>query len=137
MANVGRPFQIRGEIQTTDDLTIDGFVEGLVWSDGLAVTVEAGARVNGDIVARDIKVIGHVEGSLIASGVVELGATATVSGRVIAATFVLADGATFSGLVQPAQIDRGEHSEDARAIASRQVRALVTASNQGAAVSAA
>ena len=136
MANVGRPFQIRGEIQTTDDLTIDGFVEGLVWSDGLAVTVEAGARVNGDIVARDIKVIGHVEGSLIASGVVELGATATVSGRVIAATFVLADGATFSGLVQPAQIDPAEQRDVAPATVTSHVSGG-TAANRRAAVSAA
>ena len=114
MANVGPPFQIRGEIQTTDDLTIDGYIEGLVWSDGHAVVVGAGAAINGDIVARDITVAGQVVGSLIASGVVDLRETASVRGRVIALSFVLAEGALFSGLVQPTQIENGEEKEVAR-----------------------
>ena len=101
MANVGRPFEIRGEIQTTDDLTIDGYVEGLVWSDGAKVTVNPDAEVDGDIVARDITIFGHVAGSLTATGVVNVRETARVTGRVIASSFVLAEGASFSGPVEP------------------------------------
>jgi cytoskeletal protein CcmA (bactofilin family) len=102
MANLGREIKIRGEIHVVDDLTIEGCVEGLVWNEGLAVTVGSLAEVNGDIVARDITVFGQVVGSLIASGTVDVRDTARVSGRVVAPTFVLAEGAVFTGLVQSA-----------------------------------
>ena len=139
MANVGRTVEIRGEIQTGDDLTIDGYVEGLVCSDGLAVTVAEGAEVNGDIVARDITVLGQVTGSLIARGVVDVRVTATVSGRIVAASFVLAEGASFSGLVQPQQIDNTERSETAPAATPLHVTdpSALPVSNQVAAVSVA
>ena len=121
MANVGRFIQICGEIQTTDDLAIDGYVEGLVWSDGRVVTVGADAEVNGDIVARDITVFGQVVGSMIASGIVDVRDTARVTGRVVAESFVLAEGASFTGLVERQQIESLEHGQVERAVAQSQV----------------
>jgi cytoskeletal protein CcmA (bactofilin family) len=92
---------VRGEVQATEDLTIEGAVEGSVWSDGLAVTVSAEARVVGDIVARDITILGFVSGTLVASEVVDVRASARVTGRVVAGDFILADGGSFSGTVHP------------------------------------
>jgi cytoskeletal protein CcmA (bactofilin family) len=92
---------VRGELQATEDLTIEGLVEGPVWCDGLAVTVAANAKVVGDIVARDITVFGSVSGTLVASEMVDVRPTASVTGRVVAGDFILADGGSFSGTVHP------------------------------------
>ena len=104
MAELGPLMTVRGEIRTTENLTIAGKVEGLVWNDGRAVTVGPNATVTGDVVARDIAVLGTVCGTLIANGVVEIRETGRVTGRVVAARFILADGAVFTGTVQPEHV---------------------------------
>jgi cytoskeletal protein CcmA (bactofilin family) len=87
------------------DLVIEGHVEGPVWSDGQSVTVAESATVTGDILARDIIVQGHVVGTMVASGVVDIRPTASAAGRVLSHAFVLGDGATFNGSVQPQHLD--------------------------------
>ena len=105
MADVGASIAVRGEIQTSENLTIAGQVEGLVWSDGRAVTVAAGATIRGDIIARDITVFGSVSGTLVASDVVDIRHTANVTGRVVATRFILAEGGVFTGKVQPQHLE--------------------------------
>jgi cytoskeletal protein CcmA (bactofilin family) len=104
MIVIGSAIAVRGEIQTTDDVTIEGSVEGPIWSDGLAVVVAADATIVGDIVARDITVFGSVTGTMVASEVVDIRATAHVKGRVVAAGVILADGGWFNGTVHPQQV---------------------------------
>jgi cytoskeletal protein CcmA (bactofilin family) len=104
MNRLSHSLTISGEIQTTSDLTIEGTIEGPVWAEGFGVVIAPSALVKGDVVARDIVVIGQAQGSLIASGRVEMRAESVVSGRVIAKTFALAEGASFNGAVQPQQL---------------------------------
>jgi cytoskeletal protein CcmA (bactofilin family) len=101
VACVGDKIFIRGEVESAEDLLIQGRIEGPVWTDGLSVTVAQTASVIGDIVARVITVLGTVEGTLIGVDRVDVGPTACVRGRVLAERFVLADGASFNGAVHP------------------------------------
>src|SRR5262249_14243384 len=101
MVVIGPSIFVRGEVQTTEDVTIEGSVEGPIWSDGLAVTVAPKATVVGDIVARDITVFGSVSGTMVASEIVDIRPSAQVTGRVVAAGFILADGSLFNGTVHP------------------------------------
>ena len=96
---------IRGEVHSTKDLVIEGRVDGPVWSDGQSVTIAASATVTGDILARDIVIHGHAAGTMVASGVVEIRPTASAAGRVLSRAFILGDGATFNGSVQPQHLD--------------------------------
>jgi len=104
MNTLPHSLKINGEIETTSDLTIEGTIEGPVWAEGFGVVIAPSATVVGDVVARDIVVIGHAQGSLIASGRVEMRPESVVSGRIIAKTFALAEGASFNGAVQPQQL---------------------------------
>jgi cytoskeletal protein CcmA (bactofilin family) len=104
MVELGPSMAVRGEIRTTENLTIEGQVEGLVWNDGRAVTVASGATVTGDIIARDITVLGTVSGTMVASDVVDIRETGHVTGRVVAVRFILADGSSFTGIVQPEKL---------------------------------
>jgi cytoskeletal protein CcmA (bactofilin family) len=105
VAHVGSKITIRGELESAEDLVIEGRVDGPVWSEGLAVTVARTATVYGDIVARVINVLGTAEGTLIGTHRVDIGPTASVRGRILAPAFVLADGASFNGSVHPQHLD--------------------------------
>jgi cytoskeletal protein CcmA (bactofilin family) len=105
MGVAGRTLTVTGEIRSGQDLTIDGRVDGPVWCDGFAVTLNASSVVTGDIVARDITVHGRVTGQLIATEVVDVRRGAAVSGVAIAPAFILQDGASFNGRVEPHRLD--------------------------------
>jgi cytoskeletal protein CcmA (bactofilin family) len=81
----------------TESLTIEGTIEGVVWADGLDVTIALNAMVIGDISARQITVLGTVCGTLEASERVDMRQGSRVMGRVVTRTLVLADGAWFTG----------------------------------------
>lgn len=102
---VGPGLFIRGEVLASGDLTIEGHVEGPVLCESGAVTIAAGAALVGDVVARDITVFGTVDGTLVASEVVDIRSDASVRGRVVAARFILAEDASFSGAAEPQHLE--------------------------------
>ena len=105
MMTVGRALVIRGEVLSADDLTIEGRIDGPVWCEGGAVTIARSATLEGDVVARDITVFGTVTGTLLASEVVDIRPEAAVTGRVVAARFILAEGGSFTGSAEPQHLE--------------------------------
>ena len=105
MTRLDQSIVVRGEIRSTDNLTIEGTVEGPVLTEGLAVTIAAGATIIGDISARDITVFGTVSGTLRASTWVNIRESGRVSGQVIAHELILADGGWFTGTAQPDRVE--------------------------------
>jgi len=101
MSLLGKSVHLKGELRADEDLTIEGRVDGPVWCDGCAVTIAATARINGDVIARDITVFGRVDGQLVATEVVDVRTGASVVGRVVSARFILNDGARFNGQSAP------------------------------------
>jgi cytoskeletal protein CcmA (bactofilin family) len=76
-----------------------------VWCDGAAVVIAATGRLTGEVFARDITVFGRVEGTLVATEVVDIRPNATVTGRVVAARFIITDGGAFNGSAEPQHLD--------------------------------
>ena len=105
MALQGRTLSIKGSIDCVEDLMVEGRVEGHVWNENHAVTVAAGAVVTGDIVARQITVRGAVDGTLMATGRIEIFEEARVTGRVLSKVLLLAEGASFNGKAEPQHLD--------------------------------
>ena len=105
MSLIGRTFVVRGQIDSSEDLVIEGRVEGPIWNDGGTVTVCEKATVAGDIVARRIIVSGSVEGTFMATGCVEILGDGRAIGRVLAPAVVLVDGSSFNGSVEPHQLE--------------------------------
>jgi cytoskeletal protein CcmA (bactofilin family) len=101
----GRTIAIRGSVDCVEDVLIEGRIEGHIWNENHAVTVGLEAVVKGDIVARVITVCGQVEGTMMATGRVDIMSEARVTGRVVAQRFVLADGGLFSGKVEPQHLE--------------------------------
>jgi cytoskeletal protein CcmA (bactofilin family) len=101
----GRTLAIRGNVDCVEDVLIEGRIDGHVWNENHAVTIGLDAVVKGDIVARIITVCGQVEGTMMATGRVDIMSEARVTGRVVAQRFMLADGGLFSGRVEPQNLD--------------------------------
>src|SRR6185436_10812265 len=105
MGLYGRTITIRGSVDCVEDVLIEGRIDGPIWNENHAVTVGADAVVKGDIVARVITVRGEVDGTMMATGRVDIMNEARVTGRVLSQRFMLADGGTFSGKVEPQHLD--------------------------------
>ena len=106
-ATLGPSIRIRGDITGSEDLLLQGEVDGSVTLPDHAVGVSPTGRVNADIDGRVITIEGSVEGDLTAHEQIALLGSASVKGNIKAPRVVLEDGATFRGLV-----DMGVKSED-------------------------
>lgn len=105
MITLAKEISITGELRTSEDLKVEGRIDGPLACEGAAVVISPGATVNGQVIARDITVCGCARGKLIATGVVDVRAHAVVTGQVISRRFVLRDGASFNGRVSPQQLE--------------------------------
>jgi|SoiMethySBSTD1v2_1073268.scaffolds.fasta_scaffold18582_2 cytoskeletal protein CcmA (bactofilin family) len=105
MSTLGKTVSVKGELRSQEDLTVEGRIEGPVWCESGAVVLAATADVTGDIIARDITVFGRVSGQLVATDVVDVRASANVTGQVVSKRFILDAAATFSGRVEPQHLE--------------------------------
>ena len=96
---------IRGSVECVEDVLIEGRIDGHIWNENHVVTVGADASVTGDIVARQITVRGAVEGTLMATGRVDIMDQGRVAGRVLSQTLMLADGGLFNGKAEPQHLE--------------------------------
>jgi cytoskeletal protein CcmA (bactofilin family) len=99
---VGKSLRIEGHIVSDDNLTIDGNVEGTIAVGDHTLTVGPGATVKADLTARLITVSGAVIGKVHAHELLDLRATGSVVGEVIAGRLRMADGAVILGPVDVA-----------------------------------
>ena len=102
---IGKGITIKGTIQAEEPVIILGTVTGDVMASDYDVTVEAGANVDGAVMARCITIAGTSKGRLIARELVRVNPTAAVKADVASPKLSLAEGATFNGSVEPARTD--------------------------------
>ena len=90
---------VRGDVVSTEDLVIDGQVQGTIDLGDHALTIGPSASVVADLDAKVVTISGKLIGSVLASARVELKATASVEGDVTSPQFVMEEGATLKGKV--------------------------------------
>ena len=88
--------EIKGTVKFTNDLVVDGKIEGEIQSDG-NLTVGENARIKAEIKTATVVVYGKVHGNLTATDRVELKASAEVVGDIKAKTLSIEPGAIFVG----------------------------------------
>jgi cytoskeletal protein CcmA (bactofilin family) len=96
-ATIGKGLFIKGEINGSESLYIDGKVEGSINLPGNRVTVGRNGQVSASITAREIVVLGKVRGNMSATDRVDIRAEGSLSGDVAAARISIEDGAFFKG----------------------------------------
>ena len=100
-ACISHGIKIKGEVTGSEDLYVDGVVEGkLTLTTNSCLTVGPNGSVKADLNAREIIVRGKVEGKITARDKVQLGSTGQVTGEVQTDRLTIEDGALLRGKVE-------------------------------------
>lgn len=102
-ARIGKTIVINGEVKGSEDLIVDGRVEGIVNLAENRLTVGPNANLAADLTARDVLIMGKVQGNIVASGRVELRAGCNLEGDIRALRLAIEDNAIFRGKVDLTQ----------------------------------
>ena len=113
---LGSSLHVKGDITGTEDLLIEGLVEGMIHLDGRKLTVGTKAKLTADINARDVVVYGYVNGNVRAKGRIEIKKDGSVIGNLTTAQIMIEDGADFKGSIE---IDRSGVEEAEKNVSSR------------------
>jgi cytoskeletal protein CcmA (bactofilin family) len=88
--------EIKGSLKFSNDLIIDGRIEGEVSSDG-NLTIGENAFVSGEVKTKSVVIFGKVQGNITVTERCELKSNATLEGDIVAGTLAIEEGATFMG----------------------------------------
>jgi len=99
-ACVSQGIKIKGEISGSEDLFIDGNVEGMLTFGNSTVTLGPNATVKADVTAREVIVRGRVEGKLIGTERIQVWRSARVQGDLKAQRISIEEGAELHGKLE-------------------------------------
>jgi len=105
MTTIGKSISVKGEVRTTEDITIEGHIEGHILGEDCAIVFGPTSEVRGETLARDVTIHGRVSGQIVATDVVDVRADASVVAQVIAKRFLLEAGSRFDGRVEPQHLE--------------------------------
>jgi len=94
---IGGNIKFRGELIGTEDIHIEGTVEGTIIMQGHNLTVGAEGVINANIHASNITINGELTGDVLADELIAIKKTAKVKGNLIAPRIQLDDGGKFRG----------------------------------------
>ena len=100
LAQIGKSVVIKGELSGSEDLYIDGQVEGTIALKGNSLTVGPNGQVKASVEAKGVVVQGKLEGNVQASDRVELRKSAVVNGDISTQRISIEEGAYFKGHIE-------------------------------------
>ncbi len=99
-ATIGRTLVIKGEISGSEALYIDGRIEGKITMPDSRVTIGRNGKVDASIQAREVVVMGKVNGNIECSDRVDIRSEGSVSGDISTVRISVEDGAALKGGIQ-------------------------------------
>ncbi len=106
---IGHGVQVKGNLESDNDIWIDGTVHGSVRSEG-SVGLGSNAQIFGNISAVNLEVDGQVKGNLNVRERLILGPSGRVLGDCKTASLVVNDGAALIGQVTTADPEAGREA---------------------------
>jgi cytoskeletal protein CcmA (bactofilin family) len=99
LAQIGKSVVIKGELSGSEDLYVDGHVEGSISLKNFSLTVGPNGQIKAAVEAKAVVVQGKLEGNLLASDRVELRKSAIVTGDIATQRISIEEGAYLRGKV--------------------------------------
>jgi cytoskeletal protein CcmA (bactofilin family) len=99
MVNIGKSVIIKGELSGSEDLTIEGQVEGRIDLKENVLTIGPNGKIKAEIFAKAVVVLGEVTGNVTASEKVDIRDNGSVDGDIASPRVAIAEGAHFRGSV--------------------------------------
>jgi len=108
VASIGKSVLVKGELSGSEDLYLDGEVEGSIELRDHSLIVGPNGRVRANINARDVVVHGKVDGNIHGTERVELKKSAILLGDISTQRIVIEDGAYFKGAIDITKKEGGK-----------------------------
>ncbi len=99
IVNIGKSVVIKGELNGSEDLTIEGQVEGTIQLRDHVLTIGPNGKIKAQVFAKAVIVLGEVHGNVTASEKVDIRDNGSVDGDIISPRVAIAEGAHFRGSV--------------------------------------
>jgi cytoskeletal protein CcmA (bactofilin family) len=99
MVNIGKSVIIKGELSGSEDLTIEGQVEGKIELRQNVLTIGPNAKIKAQVFAKAVVIQGEVHGNVTATEKVDIRDAGSVDGDLSAPRVAIADGAHFRGSI--------------------------------------
>jgi cytoskeletal protein CcmA (bactofilin family) len=97
--NIGKSVVIKGELSGSEDLTIEGQVEGKIELRQNVLTIGANARIKAQVFAKSCIILGEVTGNVTATEKVDIRDNGSVDGDIASPRVAIAEGAHFRGSI--------------------------------------
>ena len=115
VVNIGKSVVIKGELNGSEDLTIEGRVEGKIQLRQNILTIGPNGKIKAEVFAKAVVVLGEVTGNVTATDKVDIRDKGSVDGDIIAPRVAIAEGAHFRGSVDMQQAPPPQRSAEAKA----------------------
>lgn len=99
VVNIGKSVIIKGELNGSEDLTIEGHVDGKIELRDHVLTIGPNGKIKAQVFAKAVIVLGEVTGNVTASEKVDIRDNGSVDGDIVAPRVAIAEGAHFRGSV--------------------------------------
>jgi cytoskeletal protein CcmA (bactofilin family) len=99
VVNIGKSVVIKGELNGSEDLTIEGQVEGKIELRQNVLTIGPNGKIKAQVFAKSVIVLGEVVGNVTASEKVDIRDNGSVDGDLISPRVAIAEGAHFRGSI--------------------------------------
>jgi cytoskeletal protein CcmA (bactofilin family) len=99
VVNIGKSVVIKGELNGSEDLTIEGHVEGKIELKDHVLTIGPNGKIKAQVFAKSVIVLGEVNGNVTASEKVDIRDGGSVDGDIVSPRVAIAEGAHFRGTV--------------------------------------
>jgi len=97
VAHIGKSVVVKGELSGSEDLFVDGEVEGSIELHDHSLTVGPNGRIRANITAKEVVIHGRVDGNISGKDRVELRKSAVLAGDIVTQRILIEDGAYFKG----------------------------------------
>ena len=114
VAHIGKSVLIKGELTGSEDLFLDGEVEGNIDLKDHSLTIGPNGKIRANVVARDVVVHGKVDGNVSGTERVELKRSAVLVGDIATQRIVIEDGAYFKGAIDIRKEGKPARTENAK-----------------------
>ena len=97
--NIGKSVVIKGELNGSEDLTIEGQVEGKIELRQNVLTIGPNGKIKAQLFAKAVIILGEVTGNVTATEKVDIRDNGSVDGDIAAPRVAIAEGAHFRGSI--------------------------------------
>jgi cytoskeletal protein CcmA (bactofilin family) len=113
--NIGKSVVIKGELNGSEDLTIEGQVEGKIELRQNVLTIGPNGKIKAQVFAKSVIILGEVTGNVTATEKVDIRDNGSVDGDIAAPRVAIAEGAHFRGSIDMQRTGTGAKASESKA----------------------